>query len=869
MRAIRCLQRLECVALVSAVTIARIAAGQDAPGLARPPKPITSDTSRTVPLIMSVSGAISVGAYQAGVNWSILEFLRRAQNDTAFRLAQHLPSYALRAVTGASAGNVNALLWAIEWCTDSADSRRNGRWAALPPDSSLFWKTWVSIGLDELLPNGHDDPRQLDQAIFDRSRVRRATYPPLLARLKNRHFRAGCSVPIGITLTRIQPDVIAYQGLEIETQRFATLFRASVVDSALVEPDGDRMHFVHLEHPADGDDAFGKVVRLLPKDARIGTDQILSAVQASAAFPIALAPVALRVWYPSPFGSGRTAESVFIDGGVFDNNPITLAMALYHHENASGAPPRAVYINPFRYRGDLDRQRQTTAMSAPTGGIAAFTEFLGGAVSTGRQYELQLLVRERRADSIAAANFRMKSDSIVSYLQQSPGLDRRRLDGLRQRIEGLTASNSRRDSLSFTSRSYPIYGEHLNAFAAFLGRPLREFDFYVGVYDGLQFAVQEFVCGGRSPDAIQSCTRQKMAELVQDDRMIPTYAQRLLATLYDRENYPDRGPDNQRALTASLQGSTDMSEQKSDRILLALYRAASTQLRTRQAAECNDSGVGQFLCRDGIGLMFKSFLADTEPNPGYNSTGSVQSILEEWSSACTSAAPDDCRAERRFVQLVKNPSAITSQLLEQIVGRMEEVEQTLKDEGQPDYARVITTVNAIYHTTSLRPRGQIEMSPSLPSDAAWGWGHLLPYAVGGPVGRSGWEITQRPTLNYQILFVDAFTFPLTWQQDKDHRINKLSSNAFGVGLGAARRSPVSGAGFLLNEIGMEAHWLIPAWHADSAWAFTEAYATFVGGYLRSSVRLDTHRWWAKPRFISITIALSDLSGLAYWVWRSR
>lgn len=885
MKAIRCLQLLSALSIALCLT-SRVAVSQ-LPATPRHEPPTIQETD-SVPLIMSVSGAISVGAYQAGVNWAILEFLRRARHDTAFRHAHKLRPFALRTVTGASAGNINALLWAIEWCT-GLDSTRP--WNTPPPDSSLFWKTWVGFGLDALLPNEDDDPRMMEKAIFDRSRVRDITYPPIFARLKSHELRPNCQVPLGITITRTQPDVITYQGLEIETQRFATIFLATVVEGSRVEPDSDRMHFLQLATPVQGEGSFGKVVRLLPQDSsiRIGTQQVLMAVQASAAFPIALAPVPITVWYPAVAGSGQKRESVFIDGGVFDNNPITLALALYHHVDTSRVGAHGIYINPFRYRGELDRARVNTALSA-TGGIAAFTEFLGGAINTGRQYELQLFVRERHAASIARAS----SDSVVAYLEKFPGVD---TGQVRRRLEQ-GQSASLHDTLSFTSRSYPIYGEHLNAFAAFLGRPLREFDFYVGAYDGLYFAAREFMCGDRTADAAQTCTRQKMATLVRDSAMIPVHARRLLATLYNRENYPDRGPENQRPLTFLLQASSDRNEQKIDRILLALYRGASTQLAPRRPADCDPlkGDIGQFLCSDGIGPMLQRFQHDSDPDAPFASAGDIESILEEWSSSCTSTPIGNCRAEKDFLELIRRPTIVAPRLLERVLGRMEEVEQTLKQEGQPDYAKAVAAINALYHTSTLRPRQPLELSPSLPTYASRWW-LLVPYSVGGPVGWSGWEFRDRPAFNKReipwldnainkyrpIRFVgsaiDAFTVPVTFQYDHDHRLNKLTTGALGVGLGVARRSPLAGAGFFLNEVGLEGHVLtpvgreghrlIPVAHLDSAWAFAEIYGTFVGGFLRSSLRLDTHHFNETPRFISVTIALADLPGLVYWWRRTR
>jgi hypothetical protein len=109
---------------------------------------------------------------------------------------------------------------------------------------------------------------------------------------------------------------------------------------------------------------------------------------------------------------------------------------------------------------------------------------------------------------------------------------------------------------------------------------------------------------------------------------------------------------------------------------------------------------------------------------------------------------------------------------------------------------------------------------------------------------------------------------MTWLNDEERRLNKLSADALAVGVGTAWRAPIPAAGLFFNEAGAEMHWLMPGAHADSAWAASEVYGTFIGGFLRVSVRLDTHRFLREPRFISTTFSLSDLGGLAYWIMRS-
>src|SRR5436305_7658332 len=59
---------------------------------------------------LTVRGGVSLGAYEGGINWALLRVL---QGD---------PTASLTTVTGASAGNINAFLSAVEWCQDPARS---------------------------------------------------------------------------------------------------------------------------------------------------------------------------------------------------------------------------------------------------------------------------------------------------------------------------------------------------------------------------------------------------------------------------------------------------------------------------------------------------------------------------------------------------------------------------------------------------------------------------------------------------------------------------------------------------------------------------------------------------------------------------
>jgi hypothetical protein len=856
-------------------------------GLTAVPPAVESDT---VPVVMSVSGAISVGAYQAGVNWTVLQFLRRLRTDPDYRASSGLPVHELRAVTGASAGNVNTLLWALEWCTKPP---------AGPPDaeSSLFWQVWVGLGLSSMLQPGAYDRRGMDRAVLDRTKLRRITDPPIFERLASPELEPGCEVPLGITLTRMRPGVIRHGDLEIETQRFATIFRAVVVgDDA--EQDGDRLHFLQLESWPEEEGHFGKLLRLLPHQGRIGTQNVLRAAEASAAFPVALAPVQLGVWYPDD--EGLEANSVFIDGGVFDNNPVNLALGIYRHVRGPEEEPRAVrvlYVNPFRYRGEIARSR-ALADSRPQslGGVSAMGDFLRGFVPTARQYELQLLARERDLRDAGDDRLREHIQAVDHRIQlfsasaaPSSSAEVARVEELRRRLGAYRDSASavlaqQRDRLSFSTRMYPIYGEHLNAFAGFLGRPMQEFDFYVGVYDGIYFVANDFLCGSEPAPTRAACVRREMAALILDTRFTPEVARRLLAVLHDREHYPDRHPADRPALARHVAPPVGRNAQN-DRVLLALFRSAAGQLAEHRTADCRPirHALARILCLDGITPMLEGFRDDTVTwafggahADGTNHDGpppagdSILAILRAWQRECHPDRPGECRVDPDFIALVESPLKQATVLTERLLHRMEAVERGLKEDDLPHFAGSVATANALFHTTHLRSRQRLEFSPSRPAGAGLHWS-LMPYSVGGPVGRSGWEIRWRPTVNLNQRL--GITFPITWHDDFDHRLGAEGRVYWGAGLGVALRGPVMYTGVFWPEVGVETH----AFRVGSSgcsgalcaqWTASELYGTFVGGFIRVAWRFDHQEWYAPPHTGSLAVAIADIGGLAYWMRRA-
>lgn len=104
-------------------------------------------TSSAQPFALTISGGISLGVYEAGLNWVLVENIRR-----------HRDRFQLQTVTGASAGAINTLVSAMRFAEDDEADE----WARV--DHNLFRETWIDIDISDLMP---DVLTQYDQLALD------------------------------------------------------------------------------------------------------------------------------------------------------------------------------------------------------------------------------------------------------------------------------------------------------------------------------------------------------------------------------------------------------------------------------------------------------------------------------------------------------------------------------------------------------------------------------------------------------------------------------------------------------------------------------------------------------------------------------
>ncbi len=381
---------------------------------AQPPTttaPATADR-KEIPLTLILSGGVSLGSYEAGLSWAVT------------RIAQVLPGHGadprlgrvrLVAVTGASAGSVNALISAALWCLDPVLTHTS-------VDDNPLRNTWLPIGLDRLLPDvpaqyqegdGLLSSRPLVEA-FDRLR------DDLLSGTDRRLFTPGCRLPIGITVTRSQAEEQQVAGLTVRTQRFVLPWLLEVTAEGM-----PRFVSLRLAEVRDvEDDVLTLAGAAEPGGVQaLPFDQVAQGLLASAAFPAAFSPRVLcdcssrcpaarqetSGSCPGPSGpiDGLSCPArsprgeplalcsrQYVDGGIFDNAPVGLAIDL------TEATYRPALLQPVNYLFvDPDLRRlspaQGTAPPAPPGaaGLERVLRLLGELAATGRSSDLSRIIR--------------------------------------------------------------------------------------------------------------------------------------------------------------------------------------------------------------------------------------------------------------------------------------------------------------------------------------------------------------------------------------------------------------------------------------------------------------------------------------------
>jgi hypothetical protein len=380
------------------------------------------------PLALTISGGVSLGAYEAGFLYYELEVLK-----------QYPELVTLKSVAGASAGSLNGLLAILSYCGDHMPS----------PSKSLFWQVWIPLGFNELFF------QDKTTALGVLSRDYFNTAAKHVQAAWNEGISPSCDVVWGVATTRVFPRNVSMADARLQLPRIEEKFSVRIQGRGYGKAPVARNYY---------DTQYQLEQTLLPEnqDREIAFASLRDITFASCSFPLAFTPLALRYCITAPTqvsapscSLANSIEGLFIDGGVLDNSPLRLAARTMggglrkqpqggyawldapnfdHFEMPTRA--RFLFVTPdaadYPMYDELGRERVPESMSGMV------KQLLATFVSTSRTKELYTLLEER------------------------PEL---------------------RDRIFVPRRHFPTASGLLSAFFGFLERDFRIFDFYLGMYD--------------------------------------------------------------------------------------------------------------------------------------------------------------------------------------------------------------------------------------------------------------------------------------------------------------------------------------------------------------------------------------------------
>jgi len=380
---------------------------------------------------MVISGGVSLGAYEAGYNWAIIKLLKELRKKSKYVNPK------LLSLAGASAGSINALLSGVYWCQKSnyKDS----------VDNNLFYDTWTDIDISDLVIFGQD-PNNKTTLFTRRPLIKKAE--AIIEHMQKPIYKKGCQVPLGIAVTKVHPIVEDFQGIEIKNQSFAiplTLFEQN--GKLLLKNHSLNEHKLKVMHTLK--------IPALDRDIT----KIKDILFASSAFPGAFTQVKLNYIY-----KGKRGSDYFLDGGVYNNIPLDLALALAPKAN------NFLFIDPDSLRKFNPKECQKAKGYLACNTKCHAPKYKKVANRADKDINIGFLGTNLLPLFKSTQIFRSMKlyETINNYFRYNPNRH-----------------------LILSSRYHPITGNFMWAFGAFLDKNFREYDYYVGVYDAIYRFAQE------------------------------------------------------------------------------------------------------------------------------------------------------------------------------------------------------------------------------------------------------------------------------------------------------------------------------------------------------------------------------------------
>ena len=362
------------------------------------------------PTLTTISGGVSLGAYEAGFMFYLIEANKKNQIVS-------LPVF-----TGASAGAINSLLSAIQQCQNPISDY----------EDSVFWKFWIPIGFNTLTQKYSSSPHALfshdviDDRIAEIKRVAKSMRPGF------------CKSYLAFTLTRKEP-VSVQLSRHLRIPKFSETVYLRFQNS----PGSSRTGIKNIQLQ---DSHASQILLPFTGDFDRDFDQVVNAISASAAFPMAFEPVPVSYCEKTSTedlscNNSNTKTSLFVDGGIYDNQPLKAAAQIAQGRFSKKAP--ILLIDPVLY----DFYRPTES--------------------------------EQGKDSVATSETGKSLLSYLGGLGHSLVLSARKAQVIRL-VDDLPRFSNR---IQHSTSELPLNGSSLYAFMGFFEEDFRKNDFIYGMHD--------------------------------------------------------------------------------------------------------------------------------------------------------------------------------------------------------------------------------------------------------------------------------------------------------------------------------------------------------------------------------------------------
>jgi predicted acylesterase/phospholipase RssA len=391
---------------------------------------------RPIPLAITVSGAVSLGAWQAGYLYYLSECVKRNPDKLDIQL-----------ITGASAGTINALLTILETGSPPTEDLRD----------SLLWSLWTEMTYDQVFDVAQAEGPYLSSG---------AILEDLAAQVEDR-WKKGLpedfDMVLGAAVTREKPRVVDLGGgltVPRNQEHFVLRVRGRGHGKVpalenYVDPDAPLPELLLPVHGSTVGDA----------DTR-DFDVLVQMMFASSAVPGAFPPRTIDYCVtPLAPGADCSVGSVsdrFMDAAMSDRHPLRLAWRVADQGLTSSPGGR------LRWRHELD----TDAHALPEDMVFLYIDPTHtsypplptpeGIPNGGSQDRIMASLASLAGDLAGSA----QAAELYNLAQEHPELS---------------------DRLALVEPALPPVSGELFKFFGFFDRRFRRYDFYLGMADAHRF----------------------------------------------------------------------------------------------------------------------------------------------------------------------------------------------------------------------------------------------------------------------------------------------------------------------------------------------------------------------------------------------